>query len=46
MSQNLLPFFARVVNVGGGVMGLGLAYHLVCEGRCDVVPLEKSTPLT
>ncbi|MDX1433138.1 MAG: FAD-dependent oxidoreductase [Gammaproteobacteria bacterium] len=32
---------ARVVIIGGGVMGVGLLYHLVHEGWRDVVLLEK-----
>jgi len=32
---------ARVVIVGGGVMGIGLLYHLVKEGWSDVVLVEK-----
>lgn len=37
-----LPATARVVIVGGGVMGCGLAYHLAHEGWSDVVLLEKA----
>ncbi|MCB1472145.1 MAG: GcvT family protein [Rhodobiaceae bacterium] len=37
-----LPAQARVVIVGGGVMGCGLAYHLAHEGWSDVVLLEKA----
>ena len=33
---------ARVVIVGGGVMGVGLAYHLAHEGWTDVILLEKA----
>ncbi len=33
---------ARVVIVGGGVMGCSLAYHLCKEGWTDVVLLEKA----
>lgn len=36
------PTTARVVIVGGGVMGCGLAYHLAHEGWDDVVLLEKA----
>ncbi|MEL7097541.1 MAG: FAD-dependent oxidoreductase [Pseudomonadota bacterium] len=36
------PTQARVVIVGGGVMGVGLAYHLAHEGWTDVVLLEKA----
>ena len=32
---------ARVVVVGGGVMGVGLLYHLALEGWNDVVLVEK-----
>ncbi len=38
-----LPTHARVVIVGGGVMGVGLAYHLGHEGwGADTVLLEKA----
>ncbi len=37
-----LPQTARVVIVGGGMMGCGLAYHLAHEGCTDVVLLEKA----
>ena len=37
-----LPKNAKVVIVGGGVMGCGLAYHLAHEGWTDVVLLEKA----
>ncbi|MEM8837303.1 MAG: FAD-dependent oxidoreductase [Pseudomonadota bacterium] len=36
------PTTARVVIVGGGIMGCGLAYHLAHEGWTDVVLLEKA----
>ena len=36
------PAHARVVIVGGGVMGCGLAYHLAHEGWSDIVLLEKA----
>ena len=42
MSQSNLPTHAKVVIVGGGVMGCGLAYHLAHEGCSDVVLLEKA----
>ncbi|SDC44580.1 FAD-dependent oxidoreductase [Ruegeria marina] len=43
MSQQNLPTHARVVIVGGGVMGVGLAYHLAHEGwGGDTVLLEKA----
>ena len=37
-----LPSTARVVVIGGGVMGCALAYHLAHEGWTDVVLLEKA----
>ncbi|MEX3011859.1 FAD-dependent oxidoreductase [Hoeflea sp. TYP-13] len=40
--QGSLPTTARVVIVGGGIMGCGLAYHLAHEGWSDVVLLEKA----
>ena len=43
MSERKLPSHARVVIVGGGVMGVGLAYHLAHEGwGNDTVLLEKA----
>ncbi|MFZ5964235.1 FAD-dependent oxidoreductase [Thalassococcus sp. BH17M4-6] len=43
MSAPTLPTHARVVIVGGGVMGVGLAYHLAHEGwGADTVLLEKA----
>ncbi len=43
MSEKKLPAHARVVIVGGGVMGVGLAYHLAHEGWGeDTVLLEKA----
>lgn len=33
---------ARVVIVGGGIMGVGLAYHLAEEGWSDLVIIEKA----
>ena len=42
MSDAVMPSAARVVIVGGGVMGVGLAYHLAHEGWTDVVLLEKA----
>jgi len=32
---------ARVVIIGGGMMGVGLAYHLTKEGWSDVILVEK-----
>jgi len=43
MSEKNLPSHVRVVIVGGGVMGVGLAYHLAHEGwGDDTVLLEKA----
>jgi dimethylglycine dehydrogenase len=43
MSDKEFPSHARVVIVGGGVMGVGLAYHLAHEGwGPDTVLLEKA----
>lgn len=43
MAEKQLPSHARVVIVGGGVMGVGLAYHLGHEGWGeDTVLLEKA----
>ncbi|MGI9310420.1 MAG: GcvT family protein [bacterium] len=41
MSAQTLPSQARVVVVGGGVMGAGLLYHLAEEGWSDCLLLEK-----
>ncbi|MEO9873459.1 MAG: FAD-dependent oxidoreductase [Anderseniella sp.] len=38
----MVPSHARVVIVGGGVMGCGIAYHLAHEGWNDIVLLEKA----
>jgi len=43
MAEKQLPKHARVVIVGGGVMGVGLAYHLAREGwGSDTILLEKA----
>ena len=36
------PTQARVVVIGGGVIGASIAYHLACAGERDVVLLEKT----
>ncbi|MEM8951621.1 MAG: FAD-dependent oxidoreductase, partial [Pseudomonadota bacterium] len=36
------PSHARVVIIGGGIMGCGVAYHLAHEGWSDIVLLEKA----
>ena len=38
----MVPSHARVVIIGGGIMGCGVAYHLAHEGWSDVVLLEKA----
>jgi dimethylglycine dehydrogenase len=38
----MVPTHARVVIVGGGIMGCGVAYHLAHEGWSDIVLLEKA----
>jgi len=42
VAEQNFPTHAKVVIVGGGVMGCGLAYHLAHEGWDDVVLLEKA----
>ena len=41
MSQPVLPGRARVVVVGGGIIGCSVAYHLAHMGWRDVVLLER-----
>ena len=36
-----LPQRARVVVVGGGIVGSSIAYHLTREGESDVVLIER-----
>ncbi|MBX5482807.1 MAG: FAD-dependent oxidoreductase [Myxococcaceae bacterium] len=40
-SELPLPARAKVVIIGGGIMGLALAWNLVLRGETDVVVLEK-----
>ncbi|HJL26730.1 MAG TPA: FAD-dependent oxidoreductase, partial [Polyangiaceae bacterium LLY-WYZ-15_(1-7)] len=37
-----LPDEAEVVVIGGGIMGLSIAYHLAREGAGRIVVLERS----
>ena len=39
--ENALEKQARIVIVGGGIMGVGLLYHLAAEGCDDVLLIEK-----
>jgi len=41
MTQDTLPTHARVVIIGGGVIGCSIAYHLGKLGWSDVVLLER-----
>src|SRR6187431_1779275 len=41
MSTPILPTQARVVIVGGGIIGTSVAYHLAHMGFKDVVLLER-----
>src|SRR5215213_7904743 len=41
MSEKVLPKHARVVVVGGGIIGCSVAYHLAHMGWKDVVLLER-----
>ena len=40
-SPTPLPDRARVVVVGGGIIGTSVAYHLALRGWSDVLVLEK-----
>src|SRR5215470_10980859 len=44
MNMNRAPLAkeAETVIIGGGIMGLGLAYQLALRGRSDVTVLEAS----
>ena len=42
MSNSEFPTSARVVIVGGGIIGCSVAYHLADMGCKDVVLLEQS----
>jgi dimethylglycine dehydrogenase len=41
IEEELMKSHARVVIVGGGIMGVGLLYHLALEGWTDIVLIEK-----
>ena len=41
MNESKLPSQAKVVIVGGGIMGASLAYHLAEEGWTDCLLIEK-----
>src|SRR6202161_1004356 len=41
MSDRILPTHARVVLIGGGVIGCSIAYHLTKLGWRDVLLLER-----
>jgi len=38
-----LPMNAKIVIVGGGIVGASVAYHLAAKGVTDVVLLEQNT---
>ena len=39
--ESIIESHAQIVIVGGGIMGVGLAYHLAEEGAKDVLLIEK-----
>ncbi|GBF28319.1 4-methylaminobutanoate oxidase [bacterium MnTg02] len=41
MPENKLPSHARVVIIGGGIVGCSVAYHLAKQGWSDIVLLEQ-----
>jgi 4-methylaminobutanoate oxidase (formaldehyde-forming) len=41
MSEKELPEYARVIVIGGGIIGCSVAYHLAEMGCSDVVLLER-----
>ena len=46
MIEKKIPSYKRVVIVGGGIMGCGLAYHLAHEGWGDETLLLEKAELT
>ena len=40
--KNILPNKAKVVIIGGGVIGCSIAYHLAKLGWKDIVLLERA----
>ena len=42
MAKNQLPAQARVVIIGGGIIGCSAAYHLSKLGWKDIVLLERA----
>ena len=43
MPDKSLPSHARVVIIGGGIVGCSVAYHLAELGWTDIVLLERKT---
>ncbi|MFM9123200.1 MAG: FAD-dependent oxidoreductase, partial [Actinomycetota bacterium] len=41
MTESSLPTQARIVIIGGGILGCSIAYHLTKMGETDVVLLEQ-----
>ena len=41
MTEQQLPSQARIVIIGGGIIGCSIAYHLTAMGETDVVLLEQ-----
>ena len=41
MTDNAVPSHARIVIIGGGIIGCSIAYHLTAMGETDVVLLEQ-----
>ncbi|MBU6244810.1 MAG: FAD-dependent oxidoreductase [Actinomycetales bacterium] len=42
MSSTTLPESARIVIIGGGIVGCSIAYHLALRGERDVLLLERA----